>query len=107
MHACRWRRPCAMLRTMKTLLALALVIPAAFAVADTGHVPPANPNYTPAPPKEGFSYPDCYCTDSDGQRVEMGQTACLRIGDRRVFARCAWSVNNPAWRPEAEGCPSV
>lgn len=96
-----------MLHPMRILLALALALPAFLAAAETGHVPPANPNYNPAPPKEGFSYPDCYCTDSDGQRVEMGETACLRIGSRRVLARCAWSVNNPAWRPEGESCPSV
>ena len=70
--------------------------------------PPGNPNYTPAPPKQGYSYPDCYCTDSEGRRVEMGQTACLRIGDREVKARCEMSVNNPTWRYEAEdGCPGV
>ncbi|HSF97007.1 MAG TPA: hypothetical protein VLA52_18415 [Thermohalobaculum sp.] len=66
-----------------------------------------NPNYTPHPPKEGYSYPDCYCTDSDGKRVEMGQRACLRIGSREVTALCDMSVNNPTWRPETEGCPSV
>ncbi len=69
--------------------------------------PPANPNYSPPPAKEGFSYPDCYCTDSLGQRVEMGQTACLIIGSRRVLALCDMSVNNPAWREQSEGCPGV
>ena len=92
---------------MKVLIALLLVLPATLAAADVEHMPPANPNYQPAPPKEGFSYPDCYCTDSDGMRVEMGQTACLTIGSRQMLARCAWSVNNPAWRPEGEGCPIV
>ena len=69
--------------------------------------PPANPNYAPPPAKEGFSYPDCYCTDSLGQRVEMGQMACLIIGSRRVLARCDMSVNNPTWREQSEGCPAV
>ena len=69
--------------------------------------PPSNPNYSPPPAKEGFSYPDCYCTDSLGQRVEMGQMACLTIGSRRVLARCGMSVNNPAWREQSEGCPGV
>jgi len=69
--------------------------------------PPPNPNYSPLPPKEGFSYPDCYCTDSLGQRVEMGQMACLIIGTRRVLARCDMSVNNPTWREQSEGCPGV
>ena len=69
--------------------------------------PSANPNYAPPPAKEGFSYPDCYCTDSLGQRVEMGQMACLIIGTRRVLARCDMSVNNPTWREQSEGCPGV
>jgi len=69
--------------------------------------PPSNPNYSPPPAKEGFSYPDCYCTDSKGQRVDMGKTACLVIGSRRILARCDMSVNNPIWRQESEGCPGV
>ncbi|MDH3668784.1 MAG: hypothetical protein OEN23_17820 [Paracoccaceae bacterium] len=66
-----------------------------------------NPNFTQPPAKDGYTYPDCYCTDSKGQRVEKGQKACLTIGSRRVLARCELSVNNPIWRPESEGCPGV
>ena len=66
-----------------------------------------NHNFTQPPAKDGYSYPDCYCTDSKGQRVEMGQKACLIIGSRRVLARCDMSVNNPTWRHESEGCPGV
>jgi hypothetical protein len=69
--------------------------------------PVANPNYTPTPPKDGYSYPDCYCTDSAGKRVELGETACLTIGSRHVLARCDMSVNNPTWRTESDGCPGV
>ncbi|GIX14828.1 MAG: hypothetical protein KatS3mg118_2787 [Paracoccaceae bacterium] len=69
--------------------------------------PPANPNYNPPPPKKGYSYPECYCTGSQGERVELGQTACLSIGEKRVLARCDMSVNNPTWRYLAEGCPGV
>ncbi len=65
----------------------------------------SNPNFTQPPAKEGYSYPDYYCTDTKGQRVEMGETACLIIGLRRVLARCDISVNSPAWREESEGCP--
>ncbi|MBY8975648.1 hypothetical protein KHP62_07520 [Rhodobacteraceae bacterium NNCM2] len=63
--------------------------------------------YNPPPPKEGYSYPDCYCTDSTGERVEMGESACLHIGSRRVWARCDMSLNNPIWRESGESCPSV
>lgn len=69
--------------------------------------PGRNPNYNPPPPKQGYSYPDCYCTDSDGKRVELGETVCLRIGPREVLARCDMSVNSPTWRYESEGCPGV
>ncbi|MFQ5565393.1 MAG: hypothetical protein ACE5EU_03425 [Paracoccaceae bacterium] len=67
--------------------------------------PISNSNFTQPPAKDGFSYPEYYCTDSKGQRVEMGETACLTIGSRRVTARCGISVNSPAWRAESEGCP--
>ncbi len=67
----------------------------------------AGPDYAPPPPKQGYSYPDCYCTDSAGDRVELGETACLTIGPRQVLARCDMSANNPAWRYEGEGCPGV
>lgn len=66
-----------------------------------------NGSYAPPPPKQGYSYPDCYCTDSNGERVEMGERACLRIGDKQVLARCDMSVNSPTWRYETEGCPGV
>jgi len=66
-----------------------------------------NRNFTQPPAKEGYSYPDCYCTDSKGQRDDMGKTACLVIGSRRILARCDMSVNNPTWRQESEGCPGV
>jgi len=65
----------------------------------------SNPNFTQPPAKDGYSYPDYYCTDSKGRRVEMGETACLIIGSRRVPARCDISVNSPAWREESGGCP--
>ncbi len=67
----------------------------------------SNPNFVQPPAKDGFKYPECYCTDSLGQRVEMGKMACLIIGTRRVLARCDISVNNPTWREQSEGCPGV
>ena len=54
--------------------------------------------------KEGHSYPECYCTDSRGRRVEVGEMACLRIGDRRVKSRCTKVRNLVIWRHSAEGC---
>lgn len=60
--------------------------------------------WTPPPPKNGHDYPECYCSNR-GERVPMGQLACLRIGSREFLARCAMSLNNPAWRRIREGCP--
>lgn len=85
-------------------LAVALAI-----VPNVGHAEPSAATsaqvFRPPPAKEGFSYPDCYCTDSKGGRVEMGERACLTIGDRSFVARCDMSLNNPTWRTEREGCP--
>ena len=67
----------------------------------------AQGGYNPPKAKEGFRYPDCFCTDSQGERINLGRTACLQIGSRQVTARCAMSLNNPAWRQVSEGCPSV
>ena len=50
-------------------------------------------------------WPDCYCTDTVGARVELGETACLTIGRRSFMARCAMSLNVPIWRDTGEVCP--
>lgn len=63
--------------------------------------------YNPVPPAQGFRYPDCFCTDSQGQRVEMGQKSCLRIGSTEFMAQCDMSLNSPTWRRLQEACPSV
>ena len=84
------------------IMALVALLPA----AGWGQ-PPANPNYNPPPPKKGYSYPDCYCTDSKGRRVNLGRTICLSIGSKRVLARCEMSVNNPTWRYLSGACPGV
>ena len=67
----------------------------------------AQGGYNPPKPKEGFRYPECFCTDSDGQRIEIGRTTCLQIGSQQFTARCGMSLNNPAWRRISDGCPSV
>jgi len=65
----------------------------------------ARPRFIPPPAKDGHSYPDCYCTDSEGRRVEMGERACLTVGGRDRMALCGMSLNNPAWRMQEDGCP--
>ena len=67
----------------------------------------SNGQYVPPKPKEGFRYPDCFCTDSAGKRVELGQMTCLKIGSQTFTAKCGMSLNNPTWRRVSNGCPSV
>ena len=91
---------------LMTMLTLILVVPAA---AEPQFTPAQNApgGYNPPKPKKGFRYPDCFCTDSTGKRVELGQTTCLQIGSTQFTARCAMSLNNPTWRRVSDGCPSV
>lgn len=49
---------------------------------------------------------DCYCTDSKGQRIELGQTICLQVDGRMFMAQCQMSLNNPMWREVSAGCLS-
>jgi len=52
-----------------------------------------------------FAYPDCYCTDSRGARVDLGDQACLTINGRSFMAVCDMSLNNPIWRYSETPCP--
>jgi len=63
--------------------------------------------YNPPKPKEGFRYPECFCTDKEGKRVEIGQTTCLSVGSQQFTARCEMVLNNPIWKRVSDGCPSV
>ncbi|MCY3880438.1 MAG: hypothetical protein OXF74_14845 [Rhodobacteraceae bacterium] len=47
---------------------------------------------------------DCYCTDSVGGRVELGETICLFVDGRSFLAKCEMSLNNPIWRDTGEEC---
>ncbi len=67
-----------------------------------GHV-----QWVPPPAGPGHKYPDCFCTDTDGRRVDKGQTACLRVGGKEFLARCGMSLNNPAWRKVQDDCAPV
>ena len=49
---------------------------------------------------------ECYCTDSTGARVELGEEACLAIGQRRFIGLCAMSLNVPIWRDTGRDCLS-
>ncbi len=91
---------------MKRLAVLTILALAAMpAMADGPRPDPSDWNHTRPPPAPGFRYPDCYCTDSQGKRIELGQTTCLQIGSQQVLAQCSMSLNNPTWRRLEEGCP--
>jgi len=81
---------------------LVILFAAPSAVADDRALRKAGPELPPA--KEGYSYPECYCTDSDGRRVEVGGFACLTIGSRQVTSRCTKARNLVIWRHQQEGC---
>lgn len=49
---------------------------------------------------------DCYCTDTTGARVELGETICLKVDGRMFMAQCQMSLNVPMWREVAKGCLS-
>lgn len=49
---------------------------------------------------------DCYCTDRNGARVELGQSICLQVDGRMFTAQCQMSLNVPMWREVASGCLS-
>lgn len=49
---------------------------------------------------------DCYCTDSKGARVELGETICLQVDGRLFMAQCQMSLNVPMWREVSPGCLS-
>jgi len=49
---------------------------------------------------------ECYCTDSRGERVEMGEMICLRVDGDTFMARCSMSLNVPTWRKVSDGCLS-
>ena len=47
---------------------------------------------------------DCYCTDKQGQRTEVGETICLQVDGRMFMAQCQMSLNVPMWRELSAGC---
>ncbi|GAB5437037.1 hypothetical protein [Falsiruegeria mediterranea] len=54
----------------------------------------------------GGKVQDCYCTDTSGTRIELGETICLQVDGRMFMAQCQMSLNVPMWREVQEGCLS-
>ena len=49
---------------------------------------------------------DCYCTDSQRNRIELGETICMQVDGRMFMAQCQMSLNVPMWREVQPGCLS-
>ena len=49
---------------------------------------------------------ECYCTDTQGLRVELGEEICLVVNGRAFMALCDMSLNNPIWRDTGNACVS-
>ncbi|MEM6941043.1 MAG: hypothetical protein AAF943_07020 [Pseudomonadota bacterium] len=49
---------------------------------------------------------DCYCTDSQRNRIELGETICMQVDGRMFMAQCQMSLNVPMWREVQDGCLS-
>ena len=49
---------------------------------------------------------ECYCTDSGGARIELGESICLQVDGRMFTAQCQMSLNVPMWRETQNGCLS-
>ena len=47
---------------------------------------------------------ECYCTDTAGERVELGERICLYVDGRAFMALCDMSLNVPIWRDTGDGC---
>lgn len=47
---------------------------------------------------------ECYCTDSTGGRVELGESICLQVDGNMFMAQCQMSLNVPMWRKVQDGC---
>ncbi|MXQ07547.1 hypothetical protein GQ651_06780 [Alphaproteobacteria bacterium GH1-50] len=63
------------------------------------------------PAQADVTYPggrviECYCTDTQGSRVEIGDEICLFVDGRAFMALCDMSLNVPIWRDTGVGCLS-
>lgn len=49
---------------------------------------------------------ECFCTDTQGKRWELGDVICLTVDRRSYLAKCEMAQNVPFWRDQNEGCLS-
>ena len=93
------------IRGMRWFIASVFLFPA-WAIAQ--ETPPATPKSFAElyPPLPGVEY---YCTDTDGQRVELGGVICVTASCTTWMARCEMTSSNrmAIWRKTQDGCPGV
>ena len=49
---------------------------------------------------------ECFCTDTQGARHDIGDIICLTVDRRSFLAKCAMAENVPIWRDQKQGCVS-
>ena len=81
------------------LILLPSVLIAGAAVAQDSSAPTG-----PVSEPQGARVIECYCTDTTGGRVDLGETICLMVDGRAFLARCEMSLNNPIWRDTGAAC---
>jgi hypothetical protein len=52
-----------------------------------------------------FADSTCYCRTSTGERVAVGDIACLKTNDGMQEARCGFVLNTTAWKLTGNPCP--
>ena len=52
-----------------------------------------------------FAEDTCYCLTSTGERVALGETACLKTNKGMREARCGLVLNNTSWKFTGKSCP--
>ncbi len=90
---------------MKGLIVLCVLIPFG-ALAQEAQRPTPPPLAELYPPLPGVEY---YCTDSQGDRVDLGGVICVTASCQTWMARCEMTASNrmAMWRKVQDGCPGV
>lgn len=78
-------------------------VPALLMVALVSALAGLSPSVSLAAPPDAA----CTCRNRDGSKLELGQTACIRVGDAAYLARCEMDLNVTTWRKLRDGCPEA
>jgi len=90
---------------MKWLIASVMIFPLYAAAQETQS--PAPKSFAELyPPLPGVEY---YCTNSQGERIEIGGVICITASCNTWMARCEMTSSNrmAIWRKTQDGCPGA